>query len=58
MLSNGMIRIGECYCEWIGEYGCRIMEKNAVIFPIHFRLFGVPLELHFIVPLFQEALLM
>jgi len=52
MFSRGVIRIRKCYCERIGENGCTIMKRNAMLFSIHFRLFGVPLELHSFRPLF------
>jgi len=34
MLAQGMIRIGKCNCERISKYGCRLMKRNAVFFPI------------------------
>jgi hypothetical protein len=46
MLSVRMIRVGECYCERIGEYSRRVRKRDSVLFSVRFGFLGVPLEFH------------
>jgi hypothetical protein len=46
MLSARMVRISKCDCKRIGEYCRGIMKRDTMLFPVRFRLFGIPLEFH------------